>query len=223
MEISLIEEEAKIEIMRGHKNLKYKVKHNGKNINLVPRYIQWLNLMKAERGENGIIAYCEKCYTFLYFDNIYQKSSFDHSCCGSFCYANFCEYCGELYMDTSICCLRQCFDIFKYLTYSNYFDTFCLCLMFIPILSLMWLFFSLYMVVRSKRIKKTDDINYDHEGSFESPYGCEFYILTIFFSFIYSIVFCVPYFFTIYFFHLFLMIKIKRQKDEDKSNNFIRY
>ena len=66
MEISLIEEEAKIEIMRGHKNLKYKVKHNGKNINLVPRYIQWLNLMKAERGENGIITYCAKCYTFLY-------------------------------------------------------------------------------------------------------------------------------------------------------------
>ena len=51
MEISLLEEDAKVEIIRGHKNLKYKVKHNGKNINLVPRYMQWLNLMKKEKME----------------------------------------------------------------------------------------------------------------------------------------------------------------------------
>ena len=223
MELSLIEEDAKIEIVRGHKNLKYKVKHNGKNMNLVPRYNQWLNLMKTERGENGIITYCAKCYTFIYFDNKNQMYSIDHTCCGSFCYANFCEYCGELYNDASICCLMKCFDIFKYFNYSNYFDTFGLCFMFIPILSLMWLFFSFYMIVHSKRIKKTDDINDKDEGPFETDYGCTIYIISIFFAFTNSIIFCVPYFCTIYFFQLFLMIKIKRQKDEDKANNFRRY
>ena len=42
MEISILEEEAKVEIIKGHKNLKYKVKNNGKNINFVPRYINCL-------------------------------------------------------------------------------------------------------------------------------------------------------------------------------------
>ena len=144
----------------------------------------------------------------------------DHSCCGSFCYTHFCEYCGELYSDTSICCLRKCFDIFKYLIYNNYFNNFCLCLMFIPILCLMWLAFSLYLISHSKRIKKTDDIHDASEGAFET---CPNYIICVLFCFIYSIIFFVPYFFTIYFFQLFLMAKIKRQKDEDKANNFQRY
>ena len=95
--------------------------------------------------------------------------------------------------------------------------------MFIPILSLMWLFFSFYMIVHSKRIKKSDDINDKDEGPFEIEHGFTIYIISIFFAFTYSIIFCVPYFCTIYFFQLVLMIKIKRQKDEDKANNFRRY
>ena len=80
MEISRIEEDAEVEIIKGHKNLKYKVKNNGKNINSIPRYTQWLNLMKMERGENGIITYCTKCNAFLYLDNLRQKHSDDHVC-----------------------------------------------------------------------------------------------------------------------------------------------
>ena len=77
------------------------------------------------------------------------------------------------------------------------------------------------MITHSKRIKKTDDINDKDEGPFGTDYGCTIYIISIFFAFTYSIIFCVPYFFTIYFFQLFLMLKIKRQKDEDKANNFL--
>ena len=75
MEISLIEEDAKIEIIEGYKTLKYKVKNNGKNINKVPVYMNWLNLMKTEKGENGIITYCTKCFSFFYFESIQQKHS----------------------------------------------------------------------------------------------------------------------------------------------------
>ena len=75
MEISLIEEDAKIELIQGHKTLKYKVKNNGKNINKVPVYMNWLNLMKTEKGENGIITYCSKCFSFFYFESIQQKHS----------------------------------------------------------------------------------------------------------------------------------------------------
>ena len=35
--------------------------YNGKNINKVQVFIQWLKLMKAEKGENGLTYYCTKC------------------------------------------------------------------------------------------------------------------------------------------------------------------
>ena len=223
MELSLIEEDAKIEIVRGHKNLKYKVKHNGKNMNLVPRYNQWLNLMKTERGENGIITYCAKCYTFIYFDNKNQMYSIDHTCCGSFCYANVCEYCGELYNDASICCLRKCFDIFKYFNYSNYFDNFGLCFMFIPILSLAWAFYCCLIIIFSKRIKKSDDILYHDDGIFESKFNYIFEKIAILMLVVYPLLYFIPYFFTIYFFQLFTMIKVRSQKISDEANNIMRY
>ena len=224
MEISLLEEDAKVEIIRGHKNLKYKVKHNGKNINLVPRYMQWLNLMKMEKGENGIITYCTKCNSFLYLENLQQKHSRDHICCDFFYCADFCEYCGELYNEFSICCLKKCFYIFKYLSYNEFFVDFGLYILFIPITALIYLFVCFFKITYSKRIKKSDDINHiEGEGVFESKYGFSFFILFILFAIVYSIVFCVPYIFTIYFFQLFIMIKMRRQKISDEAINILRY
>ena len=60
MEISLIDEEAKIEIIKGNKALCYKVKNNGKNMNKVPVYIQWLKLMKGEKEAFDLINREEK-------------------------------------------------------------------------------------------------------------------------------------------------------------------
>ena len=74
MEISLVEEDAKIEIIKGYKFLRYKIKNNGKNINKVQVFMQWIKLMKAEKGENGIINYCTKCYPFFYFQNLREKN-----------------------------------------------------------------------------------------------------------------------------------------------------
>ena len=223
MEISILEEEAKVEIIKGHKNLKYKVKNNGKNINFVPRYINWLNSMKAERGENGIITYCTKCKAFLYLDNVQQKHSLNHVCCDHAYCADFCEYCGELYNEYSICCLRKCFDIFKYLSYNIYFAQFCLCLLFIPILSLAWAFYCCLIIIFSKRIKKSDDILYHDDGIFESKFNYIFEKISILMLVVYPLLYFIPYFFTIYFFQLFAMIKVRSQKISDEANNIMRY
>ena len=223
MEISLIEEEAKIEEIKGYKTLKYKVKNNGKNMDKIPVYNQWLKLMKTEKGENGIISYCTKCYSFYYFENVRQKHSITTGNCDYYCFADFCEYCGELFYEGSICCLRKSFDMFYIYSYTLYFEDFCLCLVFIPITSLMWAFFCFFKILFSKRIKKSDDINNDDEGFFHEGCNFSFYIIFILFCAVYSLVFCVPYFLTIYFFQLFLMIKIKRQRDEDNANNIMRY
>ena len=223
MEINLVEEEAKIVIINGNKTLKYKVKNNGKNINKVPVYNQWLNSVKTEKGENGIIAYCTKCNTFLYLDNIQQRHSMEHTCCGNVYLADFCEYCGELFNDCSICCLRKCFDIFNSFSSYQFFDHFCFCILFIPTISLMWAFYSLFKILHGKRVKKTDDINYIDEGIIVSKYHFDFGRIFPLVCFVYSLVFSLPYFFTIYFFQLFVMFKISRQKIDDEANNIMRY
>ena len=210
-------------MFKGNKTLNYKVKKNGKNINGVPVYMNQLDLMKTEKGENGIVIYCTKCHSFLYLDNIQQKYLRNHTCCDIEQLADFCEYCCELFNEESICCLRKCFDIFKDISYSLFLDECCFVISVLPIISLMWVFLIIFKIIFYKRRKKTDDINYIDTGIFEPEKNITFYIFLAFLSIVYSLIFFVPYFFTIYFFHVFLMIKVKRQIKEDKANNIIRY
>ena len=223
MEINQTEDDAKIVMFKGNKTLNYKVKRNGKNINEVPVYTHWLDLMKTEKGENGIVIYCIKCHSFLYLDNIQQKYSREHTCCDYDSLAEFCEYCGELFNEDSICCLRKCIYIFKELSYGLFVDECCYRVLLVPIFSIIWAFFSIFKIVFSKRIKKTDDINYIDMEIFDIEKKVTVFIFCIFLSIVYSFVFFVPYLFTIYFFQLFLMIKVKRQIEEDKANNIIKY
>ena len=58
MENNFKDEEPTIKIINNNKALQYKVKYNGKNIMKIPAYKQWLDLMKTEKGDNGIICYC---------------------------------------------------------------------------------------------------------------------------------------------------------------------
>ena len=172
----------------------------------------WLNLMKTEKGENGIITYCTKCFSFFYFENEQQKHSVLTDNCRYYYFADFCEYCGELFNENSICCLRKSFDIFNILTYTSFFDNFGFEIWFMPITLLMWAVYCFFRIIFSKRIKKTDDINHDNNEFFQSKYGFTFFIILCLYTIIYSLVFTIPYIFTIYFFQLFLMIKINRQK-----------
>ena len=55
MENNFKDEEPTIKIINNNKALQYKVKYNGKNIMKIPAYKQWLDLMKTEKGDNGII------------------------------------------------------------------------------------------------------------------------------------------------------------------------
>ena len=96
----------------------------------IPAYKQWLDLMKTEKGDNGIICYCIKCHLFYYFENYEQKNN-NFEC--KYDLAEFCEYCGELYIDDSLCCYRivmktlerdlyrlielDCFDYFYFVPY----------------------------------------------------------------------------------------------------------
>ena len=67
MEINLVDEEPSIIKIGNQKALRYRVKYNGKNIDKIPVYNQWLDLMKTEKEYNGLICYCVNCYLFFYF------------------------------------------------------------------------------------------------------------------------------------------------------------
>ena len=114
MEISLIDEEPHIEIISNQKALKYRVRYNGKGISNVPVFKHWLDLMKTEY--DGIVYYCVNCFLFFHFKGIREKNSFTHTgkdCISSIHFANFCEYCGELYIYDSICCYKRVLEIIK--------------------------------------------------------------------------------------------------------------
>ena len=197
MEISIVDEDAHIEIIQGYKALRYKVQDNGKNINKIPVFQQWLKLMKAEKGENGIIIYCRKCYSFFYLESLRERNGLDHGDCNTLDFTQFCEYCDELFNEESICCLRQSFDMFKKTSYEVFFDFFGFCILFVPIITLMWAFFAVFVIIISKRNKKYDDINYIENRPLEIFESFFLYILFFLFAFVYSIAFLVPYFFTI--------------------------
>ena len=198
MEISLVDEDAHIEIIKGYKALRYKVQDNGKNINKILVFQQWLKLMIAEKGENGIISYCTKCYSFFYFENLRARNNLYHDNCNKFDFTEFCEYCDELFNEDSICCLRKSFDMCKKFCYEVFFDLFGFCYLFLPIITLMFAFLTLFKIITSKRIKKYDDINYIENRPFDLFETHPFYIFFFLISFVYSIAFLVPYFFINY-------------------------
>ena len=92
MEVSLVDEDFSIENIGNHKALKYRVKYNGKDINNVPVFKHWLDLMKTEKQYDGIICYCINCFLFFYFRDKREKNEFRHNdYCTHFDYAEFCE------------------------------------------------------------------------------------------------------------------------------------
>ena len=108
MEISLVDEESHIETIGNRRALKYRVKYNGKNINNVPVFKHWLNLMKTENEDDGTVYYCVNCFLFFYFRDKREKNTFKHNeLCFFYDYAQFCEYCGELYTENSFCCYKK--------------------------------------------------------------------------------------------------------------------
>ena len=221
MEINLIEEESKIEEINGYKALQYKVKNNGKNINQVPIYIHWLKLMKAEKGENGLVTYCTKCHLFFYFANLQEKHThFHHKNCYYEDSSDFCEYCGELYNNDSICCFKKLLELLKIITTEMHAD-FELWIIIIPFISLWITIICIFKIILSKRINKQDDINY-YNHIFDLEYETTIVILLTSMSFINTLSFFIPYH-IIYFFHLYFILKLRNQFLKDKENNIIRY
>ena len=222
MEISLVEEESSIEIIGNQKALKYHVKFNGKNMNNVPVFKHWLDLMKTEEDYDGIVCYCPRCYKFFYFRDKREKKSFNHrSNCTNNDTAEFCEYCDELYSDNSICCYKKGLQRLKRELYQLIIFDCIDYLLYIPFFSLA-IYFSRFFFILFNLRRKGYDINYNYHCYnyiTDNKFTFTIFILT---SFCYSLVFVIL-FTGIYIWHIFFYTKIMKLKAKDRIENFIRY
>ena len=221
MEISLVDEDLSIEKIGRHKALKYRVKYNGKNLNNVPVFKHWLDLMKTEKNYEGIICYCVNCCLFFYFRNKAEKRRFRHNDhCLNFEYAEQCEYCGELFLYSSICCYKRALESFK----KELYDTIkfeCIdYILYVPFFSLIYYFARFYYILTGLRYKG-QDINYKHQSYYLFKNN---FVAIIFglISLLYSLVFSILYT-GIYIWHVIFFYKIWKIKEKDKRENFIRY
>lgn len=220
MEINLLDEDAKIETINNIKTLRYLVKNNGKNVDKIPVFKNWLNLMKTEKGDNGIVCYCVNCHLFFYFENIEEKKFFYHNPdCVPSDYAEFCEYCGELFIDISICCYRKGLYFIEREIYDSFDDDYGSYCIFIPFISLIFYFARIFHVIINIR-RKGMNINYRNDSFLEySTFSFVLFVLSsLLYSLIYSIIYTI-----VYFFHLIIILRIRKQNIKDKEDNFVRY
>ena len=223
MEINLVEEESHIETIGNHRALKYRVIYNGKNINNVPVFKHWLNLMKTENEYDGTVYYCVNCSLFFYFRDIREKNTFKHNdLCFYYDYAQFCEYCGELYTENSFCCYKKGLQRIKIELYEmislDCYDY----LLYFPLFSLIFYFTRIFFIIFNLRQKKGYDINYknaDYDVLIDNKFIFLIFMIT---SLCYSLIFLIL-FTGIYIWHIFFLTYIMKLKAKDKNQNFIRY
>ena len=220
MEINLVDEEPSIIKIGNQKALRYRVKYNGKNIDKIHVYNQWLDLMKTEKEYNGLICYCVNCYLFFYFRNKREKWAFKHNDhCLYIEYAEFCQYCGELYTLSSICCIRKAIKNIERELYSSIkFD--CLdYILYFPFLSLLFYFARFFHTLTSLRNNK-QDINYKYDSVTDNKCVLTLFILT---ALCFSISFFLLYLEIFYIWHIIFFTKIWNLKIKDRNENFVRY
>ena len=217
MEINLVDEDPEIEEINNNKALHYKVKYNGKNIMKIPVFNQWLNMMKGEKGDNGIICYYVESHLFFYFETLVEKHHFSQNYCNYDDLADFCEHCGELYFYNSICCFKKAICILKRFIYETFSldnqDYYYMILFIIIILYLL----HIYFIIKGKR-KKGEDINYSSNKLFDEKR----FAFIFFLSMTYLLAFFMLYLLLYPFLLLFLLI-IRNQRIKDKSIGLYRY
>ena len=220
MEANRPGEDPDLQIVNGRQALKLTCERNGKDIEKKSSaYHQWLDKMKYENGENGLVCYCIKCKYFFYFENIRRKNLYHHDDCDSSDLAQFCEYCGELYNKDSICCFRRAIKMIK----RNFYDSFegdCQdCCFVFPFISTIYLFSVFFHLVVSLRVINNKDIINKNDFSVNNNIVIALFVpITI----VYSLVFFLYYMYC-YFFLLIFQLVTRHQRIKDRIENRPRY
>ena len=158
---------------------------------------------------------------FFYIGNYNNKPLLSH---GDECFlyidiALFCEHCGELYLQDSICCLRRSYELIKREWYTsldmNCSDYYYL----IPFIALFYHAFNAFPMIMNLR-KSGEDIHYKKEPIYIRKK--RFLIIIIVIMIIYTIIFFLPYMF-LYLIHVIWFIKLRKLYLTDINTQLHRY
>ena len=210
-----------IDLNNPKQSLHYQVINSGKKLKEIPVFKNWLNLQKENNGNEGVICYCSKCKDFYYFSSLAEKSIFhDPQDCPSSDFAQFCEYCGELYNRNSICCIRQGIAWIKRMLYESFEGDCQDCCFIFPFISTIYLFSVFFHLIMSLRGKKIFDINFKRDFTISDKAIIWIFVpITV----IYSLVFFITYMFLYIFFIMIFELIIRHQKIKDRAENNQRY
>ena len=198
------------------KALYFKVDYPKKKIYDEPIFKTWLEIQKRERGHNGFICYCRKCYLFFYFMNENEKIETKKKCCDDYSFGKICNYCKEIYFECSYCCTKRSIieslklNLFngKYNCKGDIYYT----IKILPFLFFIYLFFSIFLCFYFGRREKVNKEIFSSVFDRENCYMGVTLILSLILIFIYSIIFMVPYTIIYILYLLFILIQNIKNK-----------
>ena len=204
MENKFIEDEIELKEINNIKALYYKVNYPEQKVNEDPVFRRWLESQKKEKGENGIVSYCQNCNLFFYFINENEENETKRICCNDYFFGHFCNYCDQIIIPDSYCCIRGGIKLLfqdnllngKYGYKEEIFD----CIKFIPIIFFFIFFVNISCVLfvnKRRTIKNVIFSSYnlkDSYGTFSFLAICSlisilYYLIFLIFSNILYIIF----------------------------------
>ena len=214
MENKLIEDDLTYEEINGVKGLKFKIQYSHTKIDENPIFKKWLSSEKLSKGDNGIACYCINCNLFFYFQNEDELNKTKLKCCHLYNYGYICKYCGEIYLDTSLCCIKNGMKCtFEEVLFGWDFNYLSQYLALFPIITNFLFFVSLYGALFYFRKTKIDNVefsSYDNKNTKLKDFSQIVVGLSLF---LYSLIYAIP-FLILYIVVLFMIIKNRFSKDK---------
>ena len=202
MEYALVEDEMEIKEKFNLKALHYEINYAQKKVKNEPVFKKWLESQKRERGK-GKAFYCRDCKLFYYFINEQELNQAKLECPKM---GYMCDYCGEMFLSDSYCCLKGGFKNLFYDLLVNgkdddYYknenelddeeDNFQIAKLF-PLTFNIFFFGLMLAVLYARRRRSTDSNIFDYYSS-KDNYAVVFMVLVgVFMGFLYFFIFLIP-------------------------------
>jgi len=214
MENKLIEDELIYEEINGVKGLKYKLQYSNTKVGKDPIFKKWLSSEKLSKGDNGIVCYCKNCNLFIYLQNKNEINETATKCCNSFGYGYICNYCGEIFFISSLCCIKNGLkNEFEEFIFSIKFNQISEYFIFFPIITYFIFFLILFSALfydRKAKIGDDEFSSYSEKDTKLQKFGQSVVGISLI---IYSLIYTIP-FLILYIIFLIMIITKRFSKDK---------
>ena len=218
MENKLVEDELNYEEINNVKGLKYKLISLNTKVSEDPIVKKWLSAEKLSKGDNGITCYCRKCNLIFYFQNENELKETKKKCCSLFHYAYICNYCGKIFVTSSLCCIKNSIKVSFEIILED--TPFLLFFILFPNISCFIFFCTLYRALFYGRRTKIENDKLSAYGDKDTKLSTLIMMISCFslllFSFIYTFPFLVSNI-------VFLIVLLRNKFSKGKKQSYISY